>query len=135
MKYLNDKPMLLDLTMDEDLLHSLTHLWKDIVVMKVLERLVEYRILVTRLQQIWRPRGFKDGLDLDSDYFFFFIKFDITQDLMIFLHEGLWMIQGHYLTVYQWTLEFCLLNVIVNKTLACVQCPELSVIFYNEDVL
>lgn len=72
---------------------------------------------------------------LDLAFIYFLIKFDLSQDLMTILHDGPWTILGHYLIVCPWTLDFCPSAALIDRMLAWVGFPELSVMYYNDDVL
>lgn len=69
---------------------------------------------------------------LGSSYFLF--KFDNEEDRERVLLEGPWTVQGHYLVVCQQTPEFTPLDDFIETTLAWVRFPEISVMYYAEDV-
>lgn len=50
-------------------------------------------------------------------------------------HDRPWMIQCHYLTMRQWSPEFCPSDATINKTLTWIHIMELLLVLYGNDIL
>ncbi|KAJ8766593.1 hypothetical protein K2173_023840 [Erythroxylum novogranatense] len=96
MSFRNDDVLCPEFTIDTQYKQNLMSPWQQALVVKVLGRSVGYRVLYTRLYQMWKPKGELDILDLGYDYFL--IKFTLEEDRTHVLTNGPWMIQGYYLT-------------------------------------
>lgn len=66
---------------------------------------------------------------------YYLVRFSNDNDRERVLLEGPWVVQGHYLTVSRWPPTFSTSGAIVESTLAWVRFPDLSMMFYEEDVL
>ncbi|KAI9125844.1 hypothetical protein K1719_003262 [Acacia pycnantha] len=74
------------------------------VTVKLLERKIGIRPLCVHLQNIWKPTGKTQVIDLDNDCFL--VKFKDEMDFQNALINGLRVIYGHYLTVQLWHPAF-----------------------------
>lgn len=66
---------------------------------------------------------------------YYLVRFTNLQDRERVLTNGPWTVQGHYLTVSQWSPSFKTSEATVESTLAWICFPDLSMMFYDEDVL
>ena len=66
-------------------------------MVKLLGRSIGYQFLCKKVEQIWKPKGEIDVIDLG--YSFFLVKFTLDEDIDTVLNESPWVIQDHYLTV------------------------------------
>lgn len=66
---------------------------------------------------------------------YYLVKFDNDENQERVLIEGPWTIQGHYLTVRQWSPSFTPSEDSIDSTLAWIRFPKLSMMYYNEGLL
>ncbi|PKI45343.1 uncharacterized protein LOC116189749 [Punica granatum] len=94
------------------------------LVLKVLGKRVPYTILKHRLDQLWSPNITYTPTDLPI-MIIFLVKFATTEDREWVLLGGPWMVQGHYLTVREWTSDFDPWSTQVERTVVWVRIPSL----------
>lgn len=99
LQYEDDNPLLPKFTCSESLKDELIQHWKDALITKPLGRHVGAAPFERRVRELWKPRGEMTIMVLGFGYFL--IKFDNDEDRERVLLEGLWTVQGHYLTVQQ----------------------------------
>lgn len=60
--------------------------WRQMLIVKVMGRMVGYVYLLRRLQAMWRPKSRIELIALDNDYFL--VKFGMREDLEFAKYEG-----------------------------------------------
>lgn len=78
--------------------------WRRGVIMKLLRRRIGYKMLETRLKQMWVRKRIINIIDLSYDYYL--VAFTHDKDKNVVLSDGPWFIYDHYLTVKEWTPGF-----------------------------
>ncbi|XP_057733875.1 uncharacterized protein LOC130949067 [Arachis stenosperma] len=78
--------------------------YKEAIVIKVLDKHYGYTALMHKLQIVWRIKGGFDLLDVGFGYFL--VKFDIAADREKVILGGPWLIDGHYVAVKPWDVDF-----------------------------
>lgn len=94
---------------------DLCELWRDALVIKLLGKLVGYRVMKEQLQRLWKPQGGFDILDVDNGYYM--VKFDLQSDKDTAANGGSWMLFDHYLCVSHWSPEFASPNANIQRTM------------------
>ncbi|KAJ8765056.1 hypothetical protein K2173_010533 [Erythroxylum novogranatense] len=120
-------------TVDRDYMKKLERPWRQAVVIKLLGKTISFRVLYSQVELLWKPTGGFDVLDLEYDYFL--VKFDCQTDFDKVLAGGPWLIFDHYLTVCPWSPAFSPVNAAVTSTLVWARFPDVSVQYYDEDLL
>ncbi|XP_057432162.1 uncharacterized protein LOC130724913 [Lotus japonicus] len=131
--YINDNRQLPKLHVDKSVIDGMCSPWKDALVVGLLGKKLGYRIMKTRLSNIWQLTGEFDLLDVDNG--FYMVKFDRPEDRKKVMDGGPWMIFDHYLAVAPWSKEFISPAAKITKTLAWVRVSGLNVTFYDESFL
>ncbi|XP_057444481.1 uncharacterized protein LOC130736701 [Lotus japonicus] len=107
--------------------------WKEALLVCLLGKKLGYRLMKSKLSNVWRLKGGFDLLDADNG--FYMVKFDMKEDREMVINGGPWMIFDHYLAVSTWSSEFISPAAKVAKTLAWIRIPGLNVVFYDESYL
>lgn len=108
---------------------SLYKPWKKDLIIKLLGKRVGYRMLMNRLQKLWNPVGVFKLIYLQNE--FFLVRFSI-RDYMDVLHNGPWVVIGHYLMVQCWKPKLRPFEEKKNEKKAVwVQVPNLPIEYYN----
>ncbi|KAI9075409.1 hypothetical protein K1719_042659 [Acacia pycnantha] len=74
------------------------------LVIKLLGRSITYVDLMNRTQNLWKPKGSYQLVDMERN--FYFALFDLEKDYAKALTGGLWTIFRVYLMVQPWTIDF-----------------------------
>ncbi|KAJ1398487.1 hypothetical protein SESBI_31087 [Sesbania bispinosa] len=90
----------------KDELEAWSNPWKDSLIVKLLGRRVNYKVIEAKLQKSWVKNGFISIIDIHNDYYA--VHFSSMEDYNHALFEGPWMIADHYLTVQRWRPLFSL---------------------------
>ncbi|KAJ8769819.1 hypothetical protein K2173_008225 [Erythroxylum novogranatense] len=133
LSYRHNDPLCPEFAIDPLFKQQLQTPWQQAIIVKVLGRTVGYKVLYSRIHQLWKPKGELDVLALGND--FFLVQFSMEDDRNHAINNGPWMIQGHYLTVRQWSPDFRPSTSTMDKILAWVRFPELPVMYYDDNVL
>lgn len=122
------------ITLDDKIFDQLCELWRDALVIKLLGKIVGYKVMRDCLQKVWKPQGGFDILDVDNGYFM--VKFDLQSDKeQVTSMGGPWMIFDHYLCVFNRTLEFASPNAKIQNAMVWIRFPGLNLLYYDENVL
>lgn len=89
--------------------------------------------LYSRLKEKWGRRGELKLIDLEADSYL--AKFSNREDKHHVLVEGPWIIAGHYLSIQKWKPDFDATSERIKKTAAWIRIPELSIEYFEKDVL
>ncbi|PKI42201.1 hypothetical protein CRG98_037440 [Punica granatum] len=91
---------------------------------------VGYTTLKRRLDQLWSPIGHFDLVDLPNNFYAArFSSVDAKEWVML---GGPWIIQGHYLTVREWTNDFNPRVSRITKAAVWVQIPNLPMDYHTD---
>ncbi|XP_057432308.1 uncharacterized protein LOC130725066 [Lotus japonicus] len=131
--YVNGDRQLPKLFVDRSVIEGMCSPWKDALVVNLLGKRLGYRIMKTKLSNLWRLSG--DFALLDVDNGFFLVKFDQEEDKRKVIDGGPWMIFDHYLAVATWNRSFICPVAQITTTLAWIRIPGLNVTYYNESFL
>ena len=77
--------------------------WSNVLIVKVIGKMVGYQLMLTRLLSLWKPSGQMDCIDLGED--FFLIRSSTKEDHVKVL-KGPWFVGGHYLSIQNWEANF-----------------------------
>ncbi|OMO53937.1 reverse transcriptase [Corchorus capsularis] len=103
--------------------------WNNALIVKLLGKILGFKALSSRVQQLWRIEGKYRIIDLGNDYFCF--KFQKRKDCKHVLDGGPWVISGHYLTVRQWTHNFKPNSDVIKSIVAWIRLPQLPLEYYT----
>ncbi|XP_057426306.1 uncharacterized protein LOC130719711 [Lotus japonicus] len=107
--------------------------WIGCLVVKLLGRHIDYRVLCDRLKMLWKPTGGIEVRDIHHGYFL--VQFDVQEDRERAMAGAPWMIYDHYLAVKPWTPDFVAANSTISTTAVWIRIPGLCFQFYNESIL
>ncbi|XP_028082423.1 uncharacterized protein LOC114283753 [Camellia sinensis] len=88
----------------KSLLNKIRRPWKDCLIIKLLGKTVGYKLLITKVRNIWDLQGDFEAIDLGLGYFLF--KFQMREDCAKVYMGGPWIVLDHYLTVRKWKHDF-----------------------------
>ena len=71
--------------------------WSNALIVKLYRRKMGFTFIQSKLQQLWKPSGRLDCVDLGNE--FFLTKFSLKEDLEAVLRRGPWFIGDHYLSI------------------------------------
>ncbi|XP_057733751.1 uncharacterized protein LOC130948905 [Arachis stenosperma] len=78
--------------------------YREALVIKVLDKNYSYTAFSHKLRMVWR---IKCGFDLlDVGFGYFMVKFDAGEDREKVMLGGPWLIEGHYVAVKLWDIDF-----------------------------
>lgn len=129
----DDNPLLPQFQLDDKLFEALCEPWRDALIIKLLGKLVGYRVMHERLQKMWKPSGGFDILDVDKGYFM--VKFDLQANKDAVTSGGPWMPFDHYLCVSQRSPEFAAPNANIQRMMTWVRFRGLNLLYHDENVL
>ena len=101
--------------------------------MKVIEKMVGYQVMSTRLLSLWKPSGRMDCVDFGER--FFLIRLSAKEDYGRALKDGPWFVSGHYLSMRNWEANFNPAKVNVATIATWVRLPNLPIEYYEPYVL
>ncbi|KAF7827190.1 uncharacterized protein G2W53_018354 [Senna tora] len=78
--------------------------WSGSLIIKLMGRRIGFKILYTKLQRLWNPKGDMKITDMNNDYFL--VQFALCRGYLYALEEGPWLIFDHYLVVQCWRPDF-----------------------------
>ncbi|KAI3883878.1 hypothetical protein MKX03_017341 [Papaver bracteatum] len=107
--------------------------WKRCLIGKVVGKTVGFKFISYKVNELWKPTGKIQILDLGNEFFLF--KFDCPDDYRFALLEGPWFIGGHHLSMRRWTPNFKSSIASVNTSVVWDRLPELPLEFFDKYVL
>ncbi|XP_028796151.1 uncharacterized protein LOC114751650 [Neltuma alba] len=107
--------------------------WRKAVIVKLLDRSIGYKALLTRLQSLWAKRGVITLINVG--YGFYVVKLSNREDYFNALTGGPWMIYDHYLTVRPWEPNFRPTRASIDKVAVWVRMPKVPLEYYDEEAL
>lgn len=97
--------------------------WKEALVVSLLGKKVNFRMLENKLQRDWARKGTIQITDLAKN--FYVVQFSSKEDYKHALLEGPWMLADHYLLVQRWRPFFLTNATVERKVVVWVRFPEL----------
>lgn len=107
--------------------------WKEALVVSLLGKKVNFRMLENKLQRDWARKGTIQITDLAKN--FYVVQFSSKEDYKHALLEGPWMLADHYLLVQRWRPFFLTNATVERKVVVWVRFPELPLELYNDRFL
>ncbi|KAI9082168.1 hypothetical protein K1719_035908 [Acacia pycnantha] len=87
--------------------------WRKAVIVKLIDKSIGYKALLSRLQTLWAKKGVLSLIDIG--YGFYVVKMTNRDDYINALTGVPWMIYDHYLTIRPWELNFVLAKAKIDK--------------------
>lgn len=119
--------------LDIDIQKRIIQPWKYCLIGKVVGKMVGYKYLSFKINELWKLSGKFIILDLGCDFFLY--KFENPDDCRFALLEGPWFINGHHLSMRRWSPNFKPSEASVNTTVVWARLPELPLEYFDKDVL
>ncbi|KAK9983145.1 hypothetical protein SO802_032670 [Lithocarpus litseifolius] len=107
--------------------------WAKAIIVKLVGRTVGLNYMQSKLNQIWRPEGRLDCVDLT--YGFFLVRFYAKDDLEKVIKRGPWFIGDHFLSLRSWEPFFKPLSTTVSSVVVWIRLNELPIELYETEVL
>ncbi|XP_020979672.1 uncharacterized protein LOC110272150 [Arachis ipaensis] len=107
--------------------------YKEAIVIKVLDKYYGYTALMHKLRIVWRIKGGFDLLDVEFGYFL--VKFDIAANREKVILGGPWLIDGHYVAVKPWDVDFRPYEKSFGSTLVWIRVSGLPIWCYQEQAM
>ncbi|KAH9734566.1 DUF4283 domain-containing protein [Citrus sinensis] len=103
------------------------------VVVKLLGRMIGYKVFCSRLEILWPNIGGYSVIDLDNGYFL--IKFRKEGDTDFVFTQGPWLVSGHYLIVQLWSPHFDSSNEKSDKIIVWIRLPGMPLHYYHKKII
>lgn len=129
----NNGDSILEVKVSDEELKEWSKMWRLTLVVHVLGKKVNYRVLENKINRDWARIGKVKLIDLPRG--FFAVLFDKEEDYKHVLFEGPWMVADHYLLVQRWRPNFLKSARKDSKVAVWVRVPELPLELYNETFL
>lgn len=107
--------------------------WVWTIVVNVLGKKVNYRMLENKAKRDWARNGGVKVIDMPRG--FFAVQFENEADYKHALFEGPWMLADHYLLMQRWRPNFLNSAKKESKVAVWVRIPELPLELYNKEFL
>ncbi|KAI8012902.1 Uncharacterized protein LOK49_LG05G00852 [Camellia lanceoleosa] len=121
------------ISLPKNLLLQIRQPWSHSLIVRLLGKSIGYRLLCTKVKQLWALQDDFTAIDLGSNYFLF--KFSSQEDCAHVYSGGPWVILDHYLTVRKWEPDFKASEAFETTTAVWVRFPELPIEYFQEQVL
>ncbi|XP_028053714.1 uncharacterized protein LOC114258058 [Camellia sinensis] len=115
------------------LLQKIRKPWASSLIIRLLGKSIGYKMLCTRVKNLWGLQEEFSAIDLGCNYFLF--KFSNPEDFTKVHTGGPWVIMDHYLTVRLWEPNFKPSEALETTTAIWVRFPELPIEYYHDKVL
>lgn len=107
--------------------------WRNTLIVKVLGKRVNFRLLENRLLRSWQKNGTIKITDLADDYYL--VRLSSKGDYRHAIFEGPWKVADHYLIVQRWR-PFFSLNASMSKNVAVwIRIPKHPIELCNDKFL
>ncbi|KAK4258256.1 hypothetical protein QN277_007727 [Acacia crassicarpa] len=120
-------------TFSEKIKKRLYKPWRKSVIVKLMDKTIGYKALLTRLQYMWAKKGALSLIDIGHG--FFVVKLYNKDDYLNALTGGPWMIYDHYLTVRPWEPNFHPARAKIDKVAVWVRVPKMFLEYYDREAL
>lgn len=107
--------------------------WAKAITVKLVGRTVGLNFMQSKLNQIWRPEGRLDCVNLT--YGFFLVRFYAKDDLEKVIKKGPWFIGDHFLSLRPWEPFFKPSSTTVSSVAVWIRLNELPIELYEAEVL
>ena len=107
--------------------------WSKALIVKLYGRKIGFTYIQNKLQQLWKPSGRIDCVDLGNE--FFLTRFSMKEDLDAVLRKGPWFIGEHYLSIRPWEPFFNSDVANVSSIAVWVRLHRLPIELYEAEVL
>ncbi|KAI8027770.1 Uncharacterized protein LOK49_LG02G01142 [Camellia lanceoleosa] len=121
------------IVLPKKLLHRIRQSWTNSLIVRLLGKSIGYRLLCTKVKNLWALQDEFNAIDLGCSYFLF--KFSSQEDCAYVYSGGPWVILDHYLTVRKWKPDFKASEAFETTTAVWVRFPELPIEYFQEKVL
>ncbi|CAL5414966.1 unnamed protein product [Camellia sinensis] len=117
----------------KQLLQQIRQPWTNSLIVRLLGKTIGYRLLCTKVRNLWALQDEFNAIDLGNNYFLF--KFSSQEDCAHVYSGGPWVILDHYLTVRKWEPDFKASEAFETTTAVWVRFPELPIEYFQDKVL
>ena len=107
--------------------------WSKAIIIKLVGRTVRLSYMQSKLNQLWRPEGRMDCIDLA--YGFFLVRFFSKEDLDMVIKRGPWFVGDHFLSLRVWEPFFKPSTANVSLIAIWIRLNELPIELYETEVL
>lgn len=107
--------------------------WLKALIVKLYRRKIGFSFIQNKLQQLWKPSGRLDYVDLVNEIIL--TRFSMKEDLDAVLRRGPWFIGEHFLSIRLWEPLFKSAVANVLSITAWVRLHELPIELYEAEVL
>ncbi|CAL5359909.1 unnamed protein product [Camellia sinensis] len=121
------------ISLPKKLLDKIRKPWENALIIRLLGKNIGYKMLCSRVRNLWGLQGEFNAIDLGCNYFLF--KFSDQTDCANVFTGGPWVIMDHYLTVRRWEPNFRPSEAFETTTAVWVRFPKLPIEYYQEKVL
>lgn len=107
--------------------------WEDTLVVNVLGKKVNYKVLENKINRDWARKGTVKIIDMPRG--FYAVQFGSKDDYKHVLFQGPWMVADHYIMVQRWRPNFIRSATKESKVAVWLRIPELPLELYNDNFL
>lgn len=104
--------------------------WKLTLIINVLGKKVNFRVLENKINRDWARSGPVDIIDMPRR--FYTVRFTNEDDYKHVLLEGPWMVAEHYILIQRWRPNFLKSARSQSRVAVWVRIPELPLEFYHD---
>ncbi|XP_028119243.1 uncharacterized protein LOC114316766 [Camellia sinensis] len=121
------------ISLPKQLLQQIRQPWTNSLIVRLLGKNIGYRLLCTKVRNLWALQDEFNAIDLGNNNFVF--KFSSQEDCAHVYSGGPWVILDHYLIVRKWEPDFKASEAFETTTAVWVRFPKLPIEYFQEKVL
>nr|POE53002.1 uncharacterized protein CFP56_06863 [Quercus suber] len=124
---------LVAIKLSKDTKKRLRERWCKAVIVKLVGRSVSFSYMQSKLNQVWKPEGRMDVVDLSHG--FFLVRFFSKEDLNAVLRRGPWFLGDHFLSIRPWEPFFKPSSANISLVAVWIRLYELPIELYEAEIL
>ena len=124
---------LVAIKLSKDTKKRLREHWCKAVIVKLVGRSVSFAYMQSKLNQIWKPKGRMEVVDLNHG--FFLVRFFSKKDLNSVLRQGPWFLGDHLLSIRPWEPFFKASSANISLVAVWIRLYELPIELYKAEIL
>ncbi|KAK4727359.1 hypothetical protein R3W88_032276 [Solanum pinnatisectum] len=107
--------------------------WCFSIIIKLLGKKMSHKYLKRKLALLWKPPKEITLIDLGYDYFI--VKYLKEENMIKALQNGLWFVNGFFLSIKKWHPNFVAYEVDETISAIWIRLPELPTKYYDHKIL
>lgn len=107
--------------------------WRNSLIVKLGGRPLEYSLFLQKLENLWKPSGGMECVDLGNGYYT--VTFHNSEDRSRVLRDGPWFINYRFLSIRMWEPKFNPCGASSSVIALWVRLPGLPSEYYNKEII